>query len=60
MFFTGLLHHCAMPNKAKEGSRTGILAQFLPKFVKPMEDLQRSISKKNIENLPEVLKNNFF
>lgn len=38
IFFFGLTWHCAMPNHS-ERSRTGILIEFLPKFVKPIEDL---------------------
>lgn len=38
VIFNGACWHCAMPN---EGSveRTGLLLQYLPKFVRPMEDL---------------------
>ena len=54
MFFPGLLQHCAMPNKAAEGSRTGILIQMLPKFVRPMEDLKASISPEVVQGLPKV------
>ena len=42
--FVGLLHHCAMPNKSKN-SRTGVLLQYLPKYVRPMEDLKRGVKK---------------
>jgi ectoine hydroxylase-related dioxygenase (phytanoyl-CoA dioxygenase family) len=35
--FFGLAWHCAMPNHSAS-DRTGILIQYLPKFVKPMED----------------------
>lgn len=35
--FTGLLHHAAMDNTATT-SRAGILGQYLPKYVRPMED----------------------
>ena len=54
MFFPGLLQHCAMPNKAAEGSRTGVLIQMLPKFVRPMEDLKSSISPEVVQGLPRV------
>ena len=54
MLFPGLLQHCAMPNKAAEGSRTGILIQMLPKFVRPMEDLKASISPEVVQGLPKV------
>ena len=35
--FFGLAWHCAMPNESA-ADRTGILIQYLPKFIKPMED----------------------
>jgi hypothetical protein len=42
MLFTGLLQHAAMPNKDNH-SRTGLLLQYLPKYVKPMEDMVRLV-----------------
>ncbi|MCB1499241.1 MAG: phytanoyl-CoA dioxygenase family protein [Bauldia sp.] len=36
--FFGAAWHCAMPNRSNSG-RIGILVEFLPKFVKPIEDL---------------------
>lgn len=36
--FFGAAWHCAMPNRS-DGGRIGILVEFLPKFVKPIEDL---------------------
>lgn len=48
IIFVGLLHHCAMPNRSND-SRTGVIIQYLPKYVRPMEDLKRSVK-------PEVLK----
>lgn len=38
VLFFGLVWHCAMPNLSNQG-RAGILVEFLPKFVKPVEDL---------------------
>ena len=43
LLFTGLTWHCSMPNKS-DADRTSILGQYLPKFVKPMEDMTASIS----------------
>ena len=37
VIFVGLLQHCAMPNHSKD-SRSVILIQYLPKWVRPMED----------------------
>jgi len=56
MFFPGLLQHCAMPNRAAEGSRTGVLIQMLPKFVRPMEDLKSSIAPEVVQGLPKNVK----
>ena len=38
VLFFGLVWHCAMPNNSDQG-RAGVLIEFLPKFVKPVEDL---------------------
>lgn len=44
VLFYGAAWHCAMPNRSK-GSRTGILVEFLPKFVKPIEDMLTGLDK---------------
>lgn len=38
ILFFGLTWHCAMPNRS-QGGRIGLLIEFLPKFVKPVEDM---------------------
>jgi ectoine hydroxylase-related dioxygenase (phytanoyl-CoA dioxygenase family) len=38
ILFFGLTWHCAMPNRSDHG-RTGLLIEFLPKFVTPIEDM---------------------
>jgi ectoine hydroxylase-related dioxygenase (phytanoyl-CoA dioxygenase family) len=38
VLFFGAVWHCAMPNKSNH-DRTGILIEYLPKFVKPVEDM---------------------
>lgn len=43
VLFTGMLWHCAMPNNSR-AIRTSLLGQYLPKFVKPMEDLIDSVN----------------
>jgi len=43
LVFTGLIWHCAMPNNSN-ADRTSVLGQYLPKFVKPMEDLKQSVA----------------
>ena len=55
MVFVGLLQHCAMDNKSNV-TRTGILLQYLPKFIRPMEDIKRSISDDVIERMTPELK----
>ena len=42
--FYGLTWHCAMPNHHASEQRSAILLQFLPKFVKPMEDQIHGVS----------------
>lgn len=38
ILFFGAAWHCAMPNNSDSG-RIGLLIEFLPKFVKPIEDM---------------------
>ena len=38
VLFYGLTWHCAMPNRSDAG-RIGLLVEFLPKFVTPIEDM---------------------
>ena len=38
VFFYGNVWHCAMPNNS-DHQRAGLLIEFLPKYVKPVEDL---------------------
>ena len=35
--FNGMCWHCAMPNES-DGDRIGVLVEYLPKFVRPLED----------------------
>jgi ectoine hydroxylase-related dioxygenase (phytanoyl-CoA dioxygenase family) len=39
IIFFGATWHCAMPNRSTR-DRSAVLIQYLPKFVKPMEDLR--------------------
>ena len=43
ILFYGAVWHCAMPNRS-DASRTGILIEFLPKFVTPIEDLTSGLT----------------
>jgi ectoine hydroxylase-related dioxygenase (phytanoyl-CoA dioxygenase family) len=42
--FFGAAWHCAMPNKSNQ-DRSGILIEYLPKFVKPVEDMLTTIDE---------------
>jgi len=42
VLFYGLTWHCAMPNRSDHG-RIGLLIEFLPKFVTPIEDIRSEI-----------------
>ena len=56
MLMTGLLWHGAGANKTKR-PRVGILGQYLPKFVKPMEDQLASVDMSIISKCSKRLKN---
>jgi ectoine hydroxylase-related dioxygenase (phytanoyl-CoA dioxygenase family) len=45
MLFTGLLNHAAQQNNT-EKLRTSILGQYLPKYIRPMEDFDKGTSQK--------------
>ena len=42
ILFFGLLQHCSMSNQTPS-PRTAVIIQYLPKFVRPMEDLKLSV-----------------
>ena len=44
VIFTATLQHCAMPNKSK-APRSVLLLQYLAKYVRPMEDQKRMLTK---------------
>lgn len=44
LIFPGLIHHAAMSN-ASNADRVAVLGQYLPKYVRPMEDMDRSIDR---------------
>lgn len=54
--FYGLTWHCAMPNKSADQMRSAILIQYLPKFIKPMEDQKSGVSKGVIDGASPMLK----
>jgi len=55
MLMTGLLWHGAGSNRTAR-ERIGILGQYLPKFVKPMEDQLRSVSQPVIDRATPTLR----
>ena len=55
MLMTGLLWHGAGPNKTNI-PRVGILGQYLPKFIKPMEDQLASVDMNVINKCSKKLK----
>ncbi|BBM88824.1 hypothetical protein COTS27_00509 [Spirochaetota bacterium] len=56
VLFNGLCWHAAMPNKSKSIDRTAILIQYLPKFVKPMEDQKNGVSKQVLDKASPLLR----
>ncbi|WP_240655751.1 phytanoyl-CoA dioxygenase family protein [Paraburkholderia phosphatilytica] len=44
ILFFGATWHCAMPNHSNQ-DRSAVLIQYLPKFVKPMEDLRAMVGE---------------
>ena len=55
VLFYGATWHCAMPNRS-DHSRTGILVEFLPKFVKPIEDMLGALDQAFLDNAPPMLR----
>jgi ectoine hydroxylase-related dioxygenase (phytanoyl-CoA dioxygenase family) len=55
MLMTGLLWHGSGTNRT-DRNRIGILGQYLPKFVKPMEDQLKSVSQAVIDRATPTLR----
>ncbi|MEP5728788.1 MAG: phytanoyl-CoA dioxygenase family protein [Sulfitobacter sp.] len=55
VLFYGVTWHCAMPNNA-DHDRSAILIQYLPKWVKPMEDMPAALSDDFIAGLSPDLR----
>jgi len=53
--FFGMAWHCAMPNNS-DADRSAVLIQYLPKFVKPMEDQIRGTRQDVIDTASPVLR----
>jgi len=55
VIFNGACWHCAMPNES-DAERTGLLLQYLPKFVRPMEDLLTGLPTVVLERATPTLR----
>jgi len=55
LLFYGLTWHCAMPNRSDHG-RIGLLIEFLPKFVTPIEDLLSDLPESIVADAGPVLR----
>lgn len=55
ILFFGLTWHCAMPNRSDHG-RTGILIEFLPKFVTPIEDMLSELDQQFLDDASPILR----
>ena len=55
VFFYGNVWHCAMPNNS-DHQRAGLLIEFLPKYVKPVEDLVSYLDKIFFNNCSKRVK----
>ena len=55
VFFYGNVWHCAMPNNSSH-QRAGLLIEFLPKYVKPVEDLISYLDKIFFNNCSKRVK----
>jgi len=55
VIFNGMCWHCAMPNES-DHDRTGVLIEYLPKFVAPLEDLRRGVKADVVERATPMLR----
>ena len=56
VIFNGMCWHCAMPNVSDDVDRTGVLIEYLPKFVAPLEDLRRGVRSDVVERATPMLR----
>lgn len=56
VIFNGMCWHCAMPNVSDDVDRTGVLIEYLPKFVAPLEDLRRGVRPDVVERATPMLR----
>ncbi len=55
VIFNGMIHHCAMPNNSDD-DRSGVLIEYLPKFIIQLEDQINGVSPEIIDNASPVLR----
>ena len=55
VIFNGMCWHCAMPNESDQ-DRSGVLIEYLPKFVTPLEDLRHGVRDEVIERASPTLR----
>ena len=55
ILFYGLTWHCAMPNRSDSG-RIGLLIEFLPKFVTPIEDMLSGLEPGFVESADPLIR----
>lgn len=56
VIFNGMCWHCAMPNVSDDVDRTGVLIEYLPKFVAPLEDLRNGVRADVVERATPMLR----
>jgi ectoine hydroxylase-related dioxygenase (phytanoyl-CoA dioxygenase family) len=55
ILFYGLTWHCAMPNRSDHG-RIGLLIEFLPKFVTPVEDMRSGLDDEFLDKASPMVR----
>ncbi len=53
--FNGMCWHCAMPNRT-DADRSGVLIEYLPKFVTPLEDQKRGVRQEVVDRATPMLR----
>jgi|DEB0MinimDraft_10_1074344.scaffolds.fasta_scaffold00001_74 ectoine hydroxylase-related dioxygenase (phytanoyl-CoA dioxygenase family) len=56
VIFNGMCWHCAMPNTSDTIDRTGVLIEYLPKFIAPLEDLRRGVRRDVVDRATPLLR----
>ena len=56
VIFNGMCWHCAMPNTSADQDRTGILIEYLPKFITPLEDQLSGVRQEVVDRATPMLR----